>query len=82
MAVTPIKPLTLAYTAMEEERTRGGEAGAGPLRSRRPQPEDQVQISAQARALARNEPDPAAGPAQAAEGGAAQPPSPGLNLLA
>lgn len=76
MPVTPIKPLTLAYTAMEEGKARAGEPGAGPLRGPRPQPEDQVQISAQARSLADAAPGRAAGIAQ--EPG----PAPSLNLLA
>lgn len=86
MAVTPIKPLTLAYTAMEEEKPRSGDAGPGPLRGRRPQAEDQVQFSAQARALARDEADPPAPArgrtARPAPDEADRPPARSLNLLA
>ena len=78
MPVTPIKPLTLTYMAMEEARTGGGEAGPGPLRARRMAAEDQVQLSAQGRALSRAAAEPP--PAEADRSA----PTPGrsLNLLA
>lgn len=83
MAVTPIKPLTLAYSAMEDEKPRSSEAGPGPLRVRRPQVEDQVQFSTQARTLARSGPDPQA-PARsrAAQDKAEPAPAGRINLLA